>query len=221
MKRLIARTAAAGLAALFAAGVAVQGWAEEHAETEAMSPVEILEQEHKIVMVMIGAAEDEVASIRKTGEVDREAVGKMLDFFENFVDRCHHAKEEMYLFPVVRQNGTRAERDMIRSLRQDHGQGRVRLGDLRRALNRLDRPRNATTAEDVAAALGAYAEGLRMHAEKEDEEFFPAAKKLVGEEDEEKMLEGFARVERDILGEGEHEKYHRWAKELSGQAEAH
>lgn len=180
------------------------------------SPVSILEAEHEVVHLMVGAADEEVRSIQETGAVNIEDVRKMLEFFENFVDRCHHAKEESYLFPAIHRQGSSEERDMIRSLRQDHGEGRVRLGDLRGALNRLDRPGNATTAEDVGAALAAYATGLRMHAQKEDERFFPAAMKLIGQAEAAEMVEGFERIEREVLGEGEHEKYHRWAQELAG-----
>jgi hemerythrin-like domain-containing protein len=59
-----------------------------------MKATEILKREHQAILLVITAAEKEVASIVKTGRIQAQTVREMADFFKNFVDRCHHAKEE-------------------------------------------------------------------------------------------------------------------------------
>jgi hypothetical protein len=40
---------------------------------------------------------------------------------------------------------------------------------------------------------------------------------VLSSEDDAKLTEAFESVERDEMGEGTHEKYHQWVKELSGK----
>src|SRR5664280_1393811 len=66
-----------------------------------MSPTETLNHEHKIVLMVLEGAEREATAIKAGAAVHAEKVEQMVDFFKNFVDRCHHAKEERHLFPAL------------------------------------------------------------------------------------------------------------------------
>ena len=71
-----------------------------------MTPTETLKHEHRVILLVLDAAEREVASIEKTGKVQADKLQKMLDFFRNFADRCHHAKEEKLLPGLSHQAGS-------------------------------------------------------------------------------------------------------------------
>src|ERR1035437_3986013 len=60
----------------------------------------------------------------------------------------------------------------------------------------------------------------RVHIAKEDEMLFPMADELFSPARQERVLEGFERVEREETGEGAHEKFHALAAKLEREARA-
>jgi len=70
-----------------------------------MRPTETLMHEHEIILMVLDAAEREIQRMRETNAVRREYLEQMVDFFRNFADRCHHAKEENLLFVRWRSGG--------------------------------------------------------------------------------------------------------------------
>lgn len=63
--------------------------------------------------------------LSKPTRIDREGIGskneidRILEFLKVFVDRCHHAKEEDFLFPaLVRRTGPRTT--LGRKTHEDH-----------------------------------------------------------------------------------------------------
>lgn len=63
-----------------------------------MSPADELKHEHKTILMVLGAAERKIAEWKVAGRVDRPYMAEMVDFFMNFIDRCHHTKEEKHYF---------------------------------------------------------------------------------------------------------------------------
>jgi hemerythrin-like domain-containing protein len=61
----------------------------------------------------------------------------------------------------------------------------------------------------------AYSNLLRNHIEKEDHCLYTMANQAFTEEDQQKLLATFEKVEREELGSGTHEKYLRIANELA------
>ena len=70
-----------------------------------MTSTEILKHEHKNILMVLDAAKREVQSIRQRGKVHVAELEKMINFFKNFADRCHHAKEENLLFVKMKEKG--------------------------------------------------------------------------------------------------------------------
>jgi hemerythrin-like domain-containing protein len=60
-----------------------------------------------------------------------------------------------------------------------------------------------------------YVKLLRDHIHKEDTCLFPAANHALTDEDQEKVLDEFEKVETLEIGEGIHEKYHNLANQLA------
>ena len=64
-------------------------------------PIATMEKEHAITQKIVGIAADEAKAIQAGQALDTERLKKLHDFFLNFADRCHHQKEERYLFPLL------------------------------------------------------------------------------------------------------------------------
>ena len=104
-----------------------------------MTATETLNHEHKIILMVLDAAEKEIESIRGTGKIHRQTIEKMLDFFRNFADHCHHAKEEKHLFVKMKGKGMPDNSGPIFVMLTEHNQGRSRLRGGRVCLGSLKR----------------------------------------------------------------------------------
>ncbi len=180
-----------------------------------MTPTEILKHEHQMILHVLDAAEKEAASIRRDGIVHVPLVREMVDFFRNFADRCHHAKEEKHLFAFMHQRGMSTQFGPLAVMLHEHDQGRARIQAILNAPPEGQEPDEAAAA-DIAENLSRYASLLRSHIDKEDHVLYPMADQLLSSADQEALADAFDRVETEEIGEGVHEKYHQWVHELVG-----
>ncbi len=179
-----------------------------------MKPTDTLRHEHEIVLLILKAAEREARSIRETGAVHADQVAEMVDFFKNFVDRCHHGKEEKHLFPAMRERGLPAGGGPIAVMLLEHEQGRAATAAISRALERV-KGGDAEASGELADALLAYADLLGSHIAKENNVLFHMADQMLPLEEQEELAAAFDRVEAEEMGEGTHERYHQLAHRLS------
>ncbi len=179
-----------------------------------MTATEILKHEHKIVLKVLDAVRREAQAIADTGKLNVAKLDKILDFFRVFVDRCHHGKEEEYLFPTMEKRGIPADKGPIAVMLHEHMGGRNTVKAISEALARSSQGDAAATGE-VAADLAILDEHLRSHIEKENEVLFPMADKAFTPEDQQALVASFEKHEAEEIGEGVHEKYHQLAHELA------
>jgi len=178
-----------------------------------MRPTETLMREHQIILAVLDAAAREVQRMQETGEVRMERLEQMVDFFRNFADRCHHAKEEKLLFVRMEERGMSREAGPIGVMLYEHDLGR---GYVRAVAEALPRAGNDPVARQaVQDNLAQYIQLLRDHIYKEDYILYPMADQLLLPEDQRALEEAFERVEREEIGEGVHEKYHELAHRLA------
>lgn len=173
-------------------------------------PSDQLKKEHDITLVVAEAVRDEASKIRRTGKLDRKRIGRFIDFFSNFTDKCHHAKEERYYFAAAQVYDGPQIDQQVAELMAEHVHFRGMLEQIGFLIER-DSPDTAMIAE----RLDRYAEILGEHVRKENRVLFAAADIVVPVEEKRAMLESFEHLEKVELGEGFHEKYHELAKELS------
>jgi hemerythrin-like domain-containing protein len=181
-----------------------------------MTPTEILEHEHQIILTAIAGIEREVASIRQTGRVDAVFVAKAIDFVVGFADGCHHAKEEKHLFRMLEDRGMSAQQGPLAVMLADHDRGRA---SVRAAADALPAAAAGDTAAAIVVAdsLAAYALLLREHIGKEDGVLYPMANRLLSAADQTALAAAFAQVEKEQAAGGVQEKYHALARELSAR----
>ncbi len=71
-----------------------------------MEPIEILMDEHKLIMKVLGAMENYGQCLsQKDAKIVPEDLGKFVTFLSEFADKCHHGKEEDILYEEMAQNG--------------------------------------------------------------------------------------------------------------------
>lgn len=180
-----------------------------------MTPTGVLMHEHKVILMVLEGAEREARALTAGGPVNEAKIAQIIDFIRNFADRCHHGKEEDLLFAKLVERGFPKEFGPIGIMLQEHALGREHVRAVSDALPQACAGDPAARAQLVDNLLG-YVALLRRHIHKEDNVLFPMAEQALGDEDRAALMEAFERVEREEMGEGTHERYHRFAHELSG-----
>lgn len=179
-----------------------------------MKPTEVLKQEHQVILKVLDAAEREAARIGDSHPARMDRIEKMVDFFREFADHCHHAKEEKLLFVKLQERGMVVDGSPIGVMLHEHDQGRRLVGGVAEAVSfaaRGDEKALATIAKNLAD----YAVLLRMHIDKEDNILYVMADDLLSDTDQEELSRAFERVEAEEMEPGTHEKYHQLAHELA------
>lgn len=69
-----------------------------------MLPIAPLMIEHRVIEQMIGIIENEVDWCDQNGSINIELVDAVIDFIQNYGDRCHHGKEEDILFRELKKS---------------------------------------------------------------------------------------------------------------------
>ena len=172
-----------------------------------MSPTEELRHEHQIILLVLQGAEKQ--AVLPEGP-ERAILNEMIELFVNFVDRCHHTKEEKYLFPKLEEHGIPHENGPIGVMLHEHAQGRELIAAMKEKLA-------ANNPSAVKEHLLDYVQLLRSHINKENEVLFVMADKVLTAAEQQDLSRAFAKVEAEEMGEGVHEKYHQLAHRLSAQ----
>ena len=145
-----------------------------------MEALRVITDEHQNLW-RIATTIDLVADEMEAGsKVDPAFFGSIFDYIEQFMDACHHSKEDDYFFPVLRQRSTEAAAILDR-LQAEHRNGPEVLKSLRVQL--------AATAAgtlgnaEFSAALRTYTQSLKNHIRTEEKDAMPLARQVLTAED--------------------------------------
>jgi len=168
---------------------------------------EDLRNEHEGILHGLTILERMAKRLENGKEVDRKDLSDMIDFLRLFADRCHHGKEEGYLFPEMVKNGITNEGGPIAQMLAEHAEGRKLVDAMASAISgewgeaRVDAARFALNAH-------AYCAHLRTHINKENNILFPLGDRRIPTETQAELLELFEHHEKTAMGAGTHEKLH-------------
>jgi len=175
--------------------------------------IDMLMQEHRLIERVLTALESCVQAIDEGRTVERTTIRDFADFFANFADKCHHAKEEDRLFAKLVERGFPKEGGPVGVMLMEHDQGRTHVG----ALRRIGQGSGALTTEerhDVVDHALAYVPLLRQHIMKEDRVLYPMAMQAIPDADFDQMMKDFEEYEARVMG-AEHQRYHALADTLA------
>lgn len=168
-----------------------------------------LRHEHDAILSALQILE-RMAERAGRGEVAAADLAAFLDFLREFVDRCHHGKEEGLLFPALIGAGLAEHGGFIDELHAEHVQGR----ELVRRMASASAP---LQADEFAAAAAAYVNHLRAHIDKENAALFSMAERLLDAPDMEALAQAFAEHEDKVIGQGRHEQLHALLQRLKSR----
>ncbi|MDP7982169.1 MAG: hemerythrin domain-containing protein [Conexivisphaerales archaeon] len=120
-----------------------------------------LQGEHIVIL-------ENLEVLESLGPFDRE-----LDFLARYVDGCHHAKEELALFPVLTSRGL-GEEALIEEALEQHREARRLIGEMRENHSRFTASR--------------YIELIKSHVEMEDSVTFAVAEYALPDDEKEEIL---------------------------------
>ena len=179
-----------------------------------MTPTETLKHEHQVILLALQGAEREADRLAEGFDLVSARVAQMVDFFRNFTDKCHHAKEEQHLFPRLEERGLPRTGGPIGVMLHEHEVGRAHVSAVAEAIPPAESGQ-AQARSSLQDNLAAYVALLRAHIDKEDNVLFPMADQLLTAADQKELTEAFEKVEAEEIGEGVHDKYHQLAHELA------
>jgi hemerythrin-like domain-containing protein len=172
-----------------------------------MRPTELLKEEHAAIKEMLRVLEAACAKLESGEAVNPEHLEQMVEFIRGFADRCHHMKEEDLLFPAMEAAGIPKEGGPIGVMLMEHTMGRDYVRGMSEAIARYkagEPSAGAAFAQNARDYIGL----LAQHIDKEDNVLYVIADAHLAEESQEKLMEGFEKVETEEMGAGTHEKFH-------------
>lgn len=175
-----------------------------------MYATEVLKQEHRVIERIIPVMEEAANRLANGGNLSEDTFPRILDFMRVFADRCHHAKEEDVLFPVLEKNGVDTEGGLIGALKDEHAEARSLVKKITEALNGHD----GEAAEEIRAAVHIYADLLRMHIEKEDITLFPLTDRTLSAQQQMQLAVIFEDLEDEAPCQGAYDHYRQVVADL-------
>ena len=179
-----------------------------------MTPTQVLKAEHEGILVMLGVFEKIRIILRSSNPVPTQHLDDILEFFKEFIDACHHGKEEKFLFPALEASGIPREGGPIGVMLAEHEAGRKLVRQMRAIRKKLS-DESATARSEFAETAGQYIDLLRNHIQKENTVLFPMADKVLARSEQDRMVAQFDRLEMEEIGEGRHESFHSLIDTLS------
>ena len=172
-----------------------------------MKAIEELKNEHRGIQLMLRIL-DQIGKKAENGHVvDQDHLSKILEFLTVFVDKCHHGKEEDFLFPALEAAGVQKTGGPIGLMLQEHETGRSLVAKIKDGVSALP-PINDQAIESFLRAVRDYIALLTQHIEKEDNVLFPMAEKRLDAGTDATLYESFEQLEHERIGEGKHEEFH-------------
>jgi hemerythrin-like domain-containing protein len=154
--------------------------------------------EHRVVERMLALLDRENRRMAETGVLDPSFIRRAADFFETFVDRFHHGKEEEVFFRFLESKQLSPEdRAMMKQLIAEHALSRAALKEFKAVWDG-----NTAREELLGAATRLFETFMRSypdHIDKEDRHFFPSAMNYLSDREQEALLETYSNFDSNFV----------------------
>jgi hemerythrin-like domain-containing protein len=148
----------------------------------ANAAVEMLVEEHRVILMVVKGLEAVALAIRSGERVDTASLNDAVSFMREYADRFHHAKEEELLFPSFVSHGVPLHGCPIEALLHDHQRGRELVSALAKAIE-ASAGGDLGASQTIANVIGSIVELYSNHIWKEDVMVFPMAERLLPPEE--------------------------------------
>jgi hemerythrin-like domain-containing protein len=172
-----------------------------------MKATEELKNEHEGIQLMLRIL-DAVSNKMNCGEkIQTDHLDGMVEFFSVFVDKCHHGKEEDFLFPALEKAGVTRENGPIEVMLSEHTMGRSLMARISKAVTQY-KSKNESAPDEFGSTSAEYVALLTRHIDKENNILFPMADMRLTPQEDQQLVEEFEKLEQDRIGPGKHEEFH-------------
>lgn len=173
---------------------------------------EDLMHEHDAILFSLKVLEEICSRIELRKDVLVKDITDLIDFLKLFADKCHHGKEEGFLFPALKEAGMPVENGPIGIMLAEHTMGRNFIRQMQESV---------TDTEFRKEAFGKSARGyialMRDHIEKENNVLFPMGDVKLTDSKQRELMEAFEKFEEDVVGKGKHEALHKQLHEFNNK----
>jgi hemerythrin-like domain-containing protein len=163
----------------------------------------VLVREHDAILSVLDVLEQIYQGIQTGRKTAVQDIKDILEFLKVFADKCHHGKEESFLFPELEKIGVRNESGPIGVMLSEHKEGRELIRQMNESAgdNTLDKPA-------FVYAATSYVILLRNHIRKENMILFPMGDSGFSAEVQEKLLNDFDIIDKTVIGEIRQKEFH-------------
>jgi hemerythrin-like domain-containing protein len=156
-----------------------------------MLPVDILVDEHKLIMRAVDLIKIETGQITTSESVNANKISAFMDFFRIYADRFHHGKEEGILFRRLKEKKLKqVDSEMMKELMLEHAFARRTVTALEKA-NEGYIAGKKTALREVLELLSTLVKLYPVHIEKEDKHFFYPCMEYFSPQEQKTMLNDF------------------------------
>jgi len=173
-----------------------------------MKATDILKQEHKAILQMLEIINAVCERLQAGQSVNPDHLEQIVEFIQDFADRCHHGKEEEFLFKAMEEAGIPRQGGPIGVMMNEHETGRGFVKDMSDAVREYRDGDSKAGLKFADYALN-YSELLTSHIHKENNILFSMADRYLSDDVQKKLVEDFEKVEMEKIGKGRHEELHK------------
>lgn len=175
--------------------------------------IQDLMNEHRLIQQVLGSLETFAGHLERGESADRKIAKDFSDFFQNFVDKCHHGKEEDQLFAKMMEHGFPREYGPLAVMNAEHREGRAQV----RVLAEIGAGSGALTEQEREKWVRharIFVSLLLAHIAKEDNVLYPMAMRALPAAVFDTLAQEFEKFEQEKMGEGQHAHFHALAESL-------
>ncbi len=171
-----------------------------------------LKHDHRVIQQVV-AGMSAVADLLDSGkQVDPSILADLVQFLSVFAGRCHHEKEEHYLFPLLSTKANASANRELDGLEKEHRVAGELVQELAKvAAAYIQNP--VVMRYRVVAILRRLVELYPAHIWKEDYLLFPMAQRTLSATEQKQLQERFEAVEQEV-GEDVHAAFEALANKL-------
>src|SRR3972149_7654828 len=178
-----------------------------------MVETDALKKDNREIEKMLTLLELTSKKLENGETVPADILKKALDFIRNFADNYHHGKEEDILFKKMGEKGFGIEGGPVAVMLEEHNTGRGYTRALSEGIDKYASG-NDTAGMEIAENARNYTRLLATHIMKEDNILYTLADKIIPQNKQEELLNKFAVVEKERLGDGRLKYYVNMPDEL-------
>ena len=131
-----------------------------------------LRRDHDLIEKVIKAMEATIQLLENGKQIPEPILNQVIDFSKNFIDVCHHSKEENVLFPALEQAGMPKNMGPIAMMLMDHERSREIGRHIEEATAEYLKSQNPT---NLISYMKQYVEHVTEHLWKENNRLFMMA----------------------------------------------